>query len=255
MKTIKLLAVVDTNMTVYGSDQEAKWTIDGAVRQASANLSQQLGIDLEVVEYQFQGADTAQLQRWFLEKDAAPDAHVMVIFTNRKVPEPDGAYSVMNDIHRVCDELRPTIVLELQNDSLDGLTLAHALGHTLGMPHDADRGWQMTAHLRESDYFSAASIDAAVKLDTSCLVPQTIVPAYVPPGTTEHTGGGGCMGWGFLAVILAVLAASQGIRAERWKLKHMRAMEHVHFATSQLDEMSEMLQAERGANRAATPQG
>lgn len=241
---IDVLAYVDMDANVWGDEQVARFAIEEAFRQASVNVGGQLGMEL-TVDFVYSTDTVVALDDFGGWRGlAAPhwgytgEPDLIAAFTNRKTPEPDGPYSVMTD-GSVCGSRVPVIVQEIQNDALDGLTLAHAIGHVFGAEHDAQRGYQMSTYARESDYFSPASIAAVAAHDKRCLVDQPVqAAASVPAGTS---GGGGAFEW-WSVTALFVLLLLQTYRAHCWRRRAKQYDKTAQMFLAVADERKKLLE-------------
>lgn len=202
MNTLELYAVADTRDSFYGSPAEYQREIELAVDRVSVQYQQQLDTTVKLVGIEFtNGLSDTPLTVESVQARPRHDADVVVMFTTRKVATAESYHAMLATQVGLCDP-DAVAVVQLMSDQLDGFTLSHALGHTAGFGHDAERGYVMSER-REAEYISPASVARFNEQSHACLQATVAAPQPQPPDE-GGSGGGGATGVELVALLTAL---------------------------------------------------
>lgn len=211
-----------------------------AVSYAAGIFGPQVGIEVVAVQVQVgsiaEGTthaqtllDAVKVYRFAKGYEATSDATVLL--TRRTLTR---GYQGIATIGPACSASAAAVVT-LRGDGYDGQILAHELGHTLGLMHDAAPGWLMSDSLGRagSDTFSPDSLDSLKAAPLGCMLAggppsatQTsmVGGAAAPDVPAGTSGGGGSFDWRWLAVLFALLGFVYVVRGYEKMIRELREL-------------------------------
>lgn len=203
-------------VSYYTSIDEIESRVSSAFGHANSIFLNQLNIDIKVThvdipateaedtleDHLHAGPLTESLIAYRNENPNHTNADVTVLLTKRNINIGRNIIGFAGRIGSVCTDLS-TVIVQLTDNGLDYITVAHELAHTLGGTHDGDPpcenepsfGYLMSSSIpNATQFFSQCSIETInSKLDTyGCLLEDNMTPEEeVPVETPDDTLGGG----------------------------------------------------------------
>lgn len=193
---VRIAIIADANVN--------RSTADGLVAGAS-RIWAQAGVDIEVVSYDTANVPAGTNPAALLDDVKLyprPEGVTLVWLTLRPFEFADHTYYGYSTVGPACSQFA-TALVHLEFDGTDDITLAHELGHSLGLEHDQTYGWLMSEGTTGSRTLSPESL-AKLPALMACHVAKPVQAAT----EARTNGGGGCLSLGWLLVfaLLLVLA-------------------------------------------------
>jgi hypothetical protein len=148
-----------------------------------------------------------------------------ILFTARTLNVGGGLYAGIATTGPACTAWQVAVISTQEAGGPVANTLAHELGHTLGLEHDDGPGYVMGPDERGGDTFSPQSIAQYKGQFRDCLADPVVAQAQAPVAKSTPVaskGGGGEMGETFI-MFLAIAAAV------REYFRGMKARESAHY--------------------------
>ncbi len=250
--TLLLLPVVSSAQTLeasivtdwetvqyYGSVEETREKIEATVAYADAILDDYFGIPIDVTYIDVPASASEDVIAGHTHVDFLLESLVdfrandpnhfysdtTILLTKRDLTRGSQNFGGVAYIGSVCT-LKSLSVTELEDNGLDGETLAHELAHVLGAVHDGDppcehepsSGYLMSPNLYSGNFHPSQCTIDTIALHTqlfgNCLNEVNLSPTPITPTPTEESGGGGSLSIFTILLLLIAVFPAQSTRTE-----------------------------------------